>query len=135
MRRCLEEIDIEGIQRLWSVIAPGAPQPASDSAALLTIHMARVRCQAINARQRDYSRAWLGERERQQKVYAVGIAVLAANPARRDEASDVRAAMAESVSDSIRAGIDIETEGDEIRRRMLAARAKARRHDRAASPR
>lgn len=91
LRRCLEEMDVEGARSLWRLIAPDMPQPATAFEAMVTLHMARTQIQALTPRQRYYSHRWLldhnqisqlpdaekpaAERMYPQVVSSVGIAV------------------------------------------------------------
>lgn len=123
-RRCLVELDVAGIRRLWRATAPHLPQPADDGEALETLHRARAASRTLPARLVDYSRDWLAERETRRVAHAVGIAV-AAPPHRAERAEAARQAMEGAVIDAMRAGVDLATEPAEIRRRMMRARARA----------
>jgi hypothetical protein len=59
MRRCLEEIDVEGIRELWREVAPEMPQPSSDHEALAAIHLTRTQAEWLRLTQRFYSHRWL----------------------------------------------------------------------------
>lgn len=120
-RRCLLELDVEGIRRLWRHVQPNLPQPKSDHEVLCTIHLARTKMQAISLGGRKYSEDWLRERQVGQTVPVVGIAVKHRLP----RSLEIRSAMSEAVVDAIKAGVSLENESDEIRKRILAARAKA----------
>lgn len=84
------------------------------------MHTARAGMRFIGPGAKAYSEAWLAERRR--IAAAVGIAVVSSSP-RRGFA--VAQAMHEAVMESIKAGIDIDTEAAEVRRRMMIARDKA----------
>lgn len=62
VRRCFETLDVSLMRKLWKHIAPHMPQPKNDEEALVTLHMARTSCDAIDAKLRMYSHAWLRER-------------------------------------------------------------------------
>ena len=95
--RCLEEVDVAGVRRLWQHVSPHLPQPKDDAEALATIHVARTQSEAIGFRLRAYSHRWLidrnlpsmlpdimgpkAERTYPRVVEAVGISVTAVDPA------------------------------------------------------
>jgi hypothetical protein len=62
MRRCLAEVDVTGMRKLWHHIAPRAPAPATDAEALMVLHHARTRAATIPLKLRAYSHYWLIER-------------------------------------------------------------------------
>jgi hypothetical protein len=59
MRQVLEEMDVEGVRRLWHEVRPNMPQPGTDFEALASIHMARTNFPTLTKRQRYYSHRWL----------------------------------------------------------------------------
>ena len=121
LSRCLRALDVPAARRLWAHVAPHLPQPATDEEALIVMHAARVEMTDLDALAREYSEAWLAERTRRRDAWGVVIAVIA--PARRKtEAREIEAAMSEAVTSAIQAGVDLATEPDEIRRRMMLAR-------------
>ena len=124
IRRCLVELDVAAMRRLWRETAPHLSQPSSDDEALETMHRSRVEMTTLPARLVAWSRAWLAERETRRVAHAVGIAV-SAPPHRADRAAATRRAMEGAVHDALRAGVDLATEPAEIRRRMMRARARA----------
>lgn len=79
--------------------------------------------ETLPPRLREYSEAWLKERETGKIVLGVGIAVYGP-PARRAQALETRAAMSEAVLAAIKSGVSLDTEPHEIRRRMMLARDK-----------
>lgn len=122
-KRCLEYLDIEGIKKLWSEVFPHLPQPSSDSEVLHTLHLARVKANSIPLNLRLYSKQWLKEHSMSKVVSGVGISVNA--PAHRSEqAKEIHEAMQESVLSSIKSGISLEEESQEVHRRMQQARDK-----------
>jgi hypothetical protein len=125
-RRCILELDAVGIRKLWHHVAPGLHQPKDDAEALHTLHLARTKMSDIPMRLRLYSQAWLDERDRRSVALAVGVAVKFPEH-RRAQGEDVRDAMSESVMNSYTAGIDLDTEAPEVRKRMFEARAKQHR--------
>jgi hypothetical protein len=62
MRRCLAEIDVQGMRKLWHHIAPKAPAPQSDAEALIVLHHARTRAATLPLKLRAYSHYWLLDR-------------------------------------------------------------------------
>jgi hypothetical protein len=131
-RRCLLELDVVGIRKLWAHTNPGLPQPTTDDAALHTLHLARTMIEDFPAHLQDYSREWLKERaalDCRRLAKAVGVAVLLPTPGREAQGHDVRDAMSDSVKDSIRAGIDIDHEAAEVKRRMFLARERQHLYD------
>lgn len=124
--RCLIDLDVRQIRRLWQHIAPGMSQPKNDAEALYTMHLARTTMKTgIPKHLVEYSKRWLNERRTMSIVEnAVGISVNA--PAHRaKQAGNMREAMQDSVFDSLRAGIDLDLEAVEVRRRMNIAARKA----------
>jgi len=61
-RRCLMEMDVDGIRRLWAHTSPHLDQVHSDKEALITLHMARAECKTLPVSMRQYSDRWLRER-------------------------------------------------------------------------
>jgi hypothetical protein len=132
-REALESLDIDLVRRMWAHVMPHLPQPESDEAALISIHMARTSINFMPFRHRAYSHAWLKERAFPSQlpdalrapaerlypsvVAAVGIAVHSRTPI----ALEIRRAMSDAVFD---AGVK-----DSLltKRAILNARAKARR--------
>lgn len=60
-RRCLEELDVEGIRSLWAEHSPHLSQPSVEEA-LVSLHMARTAAEGIEFKHRAYSHRWLTER-------------------------------------------------------------------------
>ena len=59
-RRCLLEIDVDGIMRLSRHVDPHLPaQSAAD--ALVSLHIARCEAKRFPVKAREYSQAWLAE--------------------------------------------------------------------------
>lgn len=122
-RRCLLELDVVGIRRLWKHVASHLPQPSSDDEALVMLHMARTAAQSVPERLRAYSKAWLAERERAKVANAVGISIRSPEH-RRSQAEDAKAAMADVVLSAHQAGIDLDVDAAEVSRRMTNVRRK-----------
>jgi hypothetical protein len=59
-RRCLLEMDVEGIMRLWSHVSPHLPQP-TPAEAVIQLHIARCETRRFPKKAKDYSFAWLAE--------------------------------------------------------------------------
>jgi hypothetical protein len=59
-RRCLLEMDVEGIMRVWSHVSPHLPQPSPAEAAI-QLHMARVEARYMPRKAKEYSASWLAE--------------------------------------------------------------------------
>jgi hypothetical protein len=123
-RRCLVDLDVVGICKLWQHVSPHLPQPASNDETLFALHVARTKTPNLPPKLLAYSKAWLAERERRRFAHAVGIAV-GAPPWREKQAIAIREAMSDAVTRAIKDGVDLETESGEIKRRMLVARQKA----------
>lgn len=61
-RRCLIELDVTGVRKLWAEVSPHLPQPKSIKETLFTLHMARTEAQSVPLGLRQYSHRWLRER-------------------------------------------------------------------------
>lgn len=124
---CLARLDVPSARKLWADVHPGWDQPESDEEMLLLLHMARVRSRVMPPWAKAYSRRWLEEQMRPGIAAGVGIAVGSTAsehiPTRRQGIA-VRQSMEDAVAKSQRAGIDIDKEAPEVRRRILEARAK-----------
>lgn len=120
-RRCLVDLDVEGIKKLWSEVSPHLPQSSSDSEVIYTLHLARVKSDYIPVKLKEYSEQWLKEHQITKVVSAVGISVN--SPAHRaEQAKDIHEAMKDSVLTSIKSGMSLEEESGEIFNRMQQAR-------------
>ena len=60
-RRCLVQMDVGGMMKLWTQVAPHLPSQ-SPKDALISMHMARCEMKHISPHLRSYSEAWLSER-------------------------------------------------------------------------
>lgn len=112
-RRCLEELDVAGVWRLWHIVQPNLPQPATDREALVTLHVARTQATSIRFRLRAYSHRWLTDngypsmlpdelKPRAERVYpkivdAVGISVNMRSPDMKPLAALIRKSMEDAV--------------------------------------
>ena len=61
-KRCVEELDVEGIRRLAAHVLPHLPAPNTDAEALTALHIARTQAEWLHLRHRAYSHRWLEER-------------------------------------------------------------------------
>jgi hypothetical protein len=77
----------------------------------------------VPTRLKNFSRRWLAERDRRNAGVAVGVAV-GAPPHRAKRGLAVREAMTDAVDRAWRAGIDLDTEAPEVRKRIIRARNK-----------
>jgi hypothetical protein len=114
------------MRKLHEHIWPHYPAPKSDAEALYSMHIARIQMKKIPEAARQYSREWLAERSG-PIAKAVGVACLSLSLDRYhlERAKNRQAAMLEAVDAAVKAGIDIDLEAAEVRRRMALARAKA----------
>jgi hypothetical protein len=133
-RRCLAELDVEGVCRLHHA-ATG--QMLTERETLLALHHARTRARSMPFRARAYSHAWLCERgmpsglpdelkPRAERLYprqakAVGIAVNTLR-GKTELTRTLEQAMANSVLHSLADGID---DAALIKNRMIEAFRKA----------
>lgn len=60
-RRCLLDLDVRGLRKLWSVVSPQS-ECHSDEEVLYSMHLARTAAASIPQGHREYSRRWLEER-------------------------------------------------------------------------
>lgn len=58
-RRCLAELDVEAMKKLWQHVAPGLPQPRNDTQVLVMMHRARTEARSSKFAHRAYSHRWL----------------------------------------------------------------------------
>lgn len=115
-RRCLEQLDCDGIRKLWRHVSPHLPQPKSDHEALISLHHARTQARSIAFKLRAYSHRWLcdngypsglpdelkpsAERIYPKIVQAVGIAVKATAEWRKPVAALIQKSMSDAVMDA-----------------------------------
>jgi hypothetical protein len=135
-RRCLEQLDVAGVRRLWRHMSPHLPQPANDAEALVTLHHARTQTESIAIRLRAWSHRWLldhgypsglpdhmkpsAERIYPRVVEGVGISVNFRSPILQPITGLVRGAMEDAVSEAY---ADKKTEPSFVRARMQQAKA------------
>lgn len=123
--RCMIQMDVPQARKLWAHVFPHMPQPESDEDMRMVLHLARTKARSVPIRMRLHSKAWLKERETGRIVNAVGISV-AAPMHRRAQGLAIRDAMIDSVQASVKAGLDLDEDASEVRRRMIEARDKER---------
>lgn len=122
-KRCLVELDVDGIRRLWNHVSPHLPQPKNDDEALHTMHLARTKMKNLHPKLVKYSKAFLAERARSKIVTGVGIAVKA--PIwRQAHALELRATMERVVETAYKEGVDLDVEAAEVSKRMQQAHRK-----------
>lgn len=61
-RRCLIDLDVQAMRKLWLLLYPHQEQPGSDEEVLTTMHLARTHASSLTLKQRAYSHCWLVER-------------------------------------------------------------------------
>jgi hypothetical protein len=112
-RRCLLELDVEGIKRAWRHVAPNMPPPKDDAEALASLHVGRTAANSMPFSKRAYSHAWLSERglpsmlpdnlrPKAQRMYpvvglGVGISVRALSEHNKPAARIIQGAMENAV--------------------------------------
>jgi hypothetical protein len=133
-RRCLVELDTEGITRLWQHVSPHLPQPKTRTEALATLHVARTQTRSIPVKLRYYSHRWcvdngypsmlpdrlrpLAERMYPKVVSAVGVSVKSLSKAGEPLALEMQKAMADAVEECYANG---QTDPEFVRARMHEA--------------
>lgn len=60
-RRCLVDLDIEGMRRLWKHCAPHLYQ-MNEAGTLTAMHLARTNMETLPYKDKVYSQNWLNER-------------------------------------------------------------------------
>jgi hypothetical protein len=125
IKRCLLELDVSGIRKVWGDAAPHLDQPDSDWEALRAMHMARVQMKNISPQAKRYSEHWLKELKGKTRIAAsVGIVVGTLRRDDRERAEHVKAEMVEAVLLAHREGVDLDLEAPEVQRRMRVAHQK-----------
>lgn len=61
-RRCMVELDIVTMRKLWRHVSPHLPQPKTDEETLAALHLARTQARSMPLKLRAYSHRWLTER-------------------------------------------------------------------------
>jgi len=138
VRRCLIELDIEGIVRAWGQLQPNLPVPATRGEVLIALHMARTSANTVPLKLRAYSHRFLIDqgfpsqlpdrlKPSAEKLYprsesAVGISVNSKYPVVK---LAIQSAMEYAVLEAYADGHSDEPEI--VRQRMLEARRKEQR--------
>jgi hypothetical protein len=137
MRRCLVDLDVDGVRRVWVVAAPHLASHASDADTLTALHVARTTAESVPFRLRAYSHRWLVERglpsqmpdalkPKAERLYprvveGVGISVNSKYPI---IAQSIGGVMHAAVEDCYANG---DTDPEIVRPRMMEARHKEKR--------
>lgn len=132
-RRCLIQMDVAGLMRLWTHVAPhlGGQSPKD---VLVSMHIARCEMRHISPGLQSYSQDWLLERgyrkidgrwvsglvPAEATASAVGIAVRSSNPLVR---ARIHRAMSDALENEYAKGT---TDPEKQREAMLRARARQR---------
>lgn len=61
LQRCLTELDVPGLVKIWAEVSPHAP-PLAPAEAIIAAHMARVEARHMHKNLKLYSLAFLDER-------------------------------------------------------------------------
>lgn len=136
-RRCLLELDVDGMIALDKAANPHLPPPGDRQAVLVQMHIARTAARSIPQRQRFYSHRWLLDhgypsqlpdplRPSAERMYpriadSVGIAVSSSFP---EVVTAIRGAMSVAVEDCYANG---DRDPAIVKPRMMEARARERR--------
>lgn len=139
-RRCLVDLDIAAMRRLWQHVSPHLPQPKTDEQTLAALHLARTQARSIPPRLRAYSHHWLTERGLPSQlpdnmrpkaerwyptvVEAVGISVNAKSELLKPIVPLLRSEMENSVLETMADGVK---DPSIIKARMLEAKSSAAR--------
>ena len=132
MRRCLVDLDVVGVKKVWKFVAPHLPQPKTNQEALTALHAARTAAESVPFKLRAYSHRWLTEqtlpsflpdrlKPRAERLYpkivdGVGISVGSKYPV---VATAVRGAMEYAVEDCYANG---DKEPEIVKPRMFEAK-------------
>ncbi len=139
--RCLIDLDVGAIRKLWAQAFPGEHQPKSDSEALVSLHYARTQAQSVPFDRRAYSHRWLIERDlpsglpdnlkpkaervSPRIVEAVGVSVKAMSEASIPLAKAIERAMSDAAAEAYADG---NRNPEFIKQRMNEARARVMRN-------
>lgn len=134
-RRCLEDLDITAMRKLWQHSSPHLAQPKNDADALVTLHHARTQTHSIAIKLRAWSHRWLIERgypsglpdhlkASAEQIYprvvqSVGISVNFRSAILKPISDEVRGSMERVVEDAY---AEKRTEPEFLRARMQEAR-------------
>ena len=113
-RLLLERGDPKALRAAWHRVAPHLPQPTSDAQAEIAMHHARTLAITIPLKLRQYSHAWLVERNLPSALpeedrppvitEVVGISVSFRSSWMKPAAAEVRSAMEQAVLDRFALG-------------------------------
>jgi hypothetical protein len=134
IRRCLIELDVDGIIQLWPQVRPGWPVPSTREDALIALHLARTVAASIPLRLRAYSHRWLIDngypsqlpddlKPRAERLYprpsgGVGISVNSKYPVVKTAIHDaMRDAVLEAYADGVNDPLVIRARMQEARQR------------------
>lgn len=136
--RCLIELDVAGVRRLWARFET-EHQPTTANEALIALHHARTRAQSVPFNMRAYSHRWLCERDlpsglpdelkpKAERVHsriveAVGVSVKAMSEANVPLAKAIERAMSDAVAEAYADG---KRDPEFVKARMEEARARVR---------
>ena len=138
-RRCLIDLDVAAVRKIWPVIAPNRSQISSDQDALTVLHYARTQAESVPFELRAYSHKWLCERSLPsglpdelrpsadrlypRTVEAVGVSVKSLSEAGKPLAAAIQLAMSEAVAEAYADGRRdapfIKARMDEARERVM----------------
>lgn len=138
MQRCLRDLDVVGVRRLWREVSPYLPQPASDEEAVIALHHARTQSPFLRLKERAWSHRWLVDhgypsglpdelRPRAERMYprivdAVGISVRSRYP-------EIKVGVARAMSDAVaECYVDKRTDVAFVRARMMEARERQKKY-------
>lgn len=138
VRRCLVELDAEGIVKIWQRLRPDLPVPTTREAVLVALHFARTAANSVPLKLRAYSHRWLEDhghpsqlpdrlKPQAERLYprtesAVGIAVKSKYPVVKYA---IQTAMEQAVLEAYADGHANDPE--KVRERMLEARRREQR--------
>lgn len=131
-RRCLREMDVAGILRVWAHTNPSLRQP-TPSEALIQLHIARVEARSMSAKAKAYSTALLDElgyrKVKGEWVHGdpKPVEALSVGIASKSNYPEVKALIERVMKDALLNELAKGTTEPEIQReKMLQARAKRR---------
>lgn len=133
LRRCLIQLDVHGMKKLWQHCNPHLPRQTTIDA-LCSMHMARVQMRTIPRKLKNYSRDWLRDqniflidgkwsvRDPALKIYSEGVGI-ASTSSVPGLSKKIVNAMSEALLNGMAKGIMDPPHQKEL---MLKARAKVR---------
>lgn len=137
-RRCLIDLDIDGVGKLWQHVYPNLPQPGNRGEVLSLLHLARTAANSVPGNLRFYSHRWATDRNlpsqlpdhlrpKAERMYpqaaeAVGISANSKYPVVQEAIHDaMQYAVLETYADGH------QSEAHIVRARMMEARDRERR--------